>query len=49
MRKMGRLIPYRLSRFHDFIFQLFGIIVGVVVVAGIWTAEVLLQVMSRQN
>ena len=31
LRKTGRLVPYRLSRFRDFIFQLFGII-GVVVV-----------------
>ena len=44
-----RLILYRLLRFRDFIFQLFGII-GVVVVgvAGIWIAEVLRQLMSRQ-
>ena len=49
LRKTGRLIPYRLSRFRDFIFQLFGII-GVVVgrVAGIWIAEVLRQLTSRQ-
>ena len=40
-RKTGRL-----SRFHDFIFQLFGII-GVVV-AGIWIAEVLRQLTIRQ-
>ena len=29
LRKTGRLVPYRLSRFRDFIFQLFGIIVVV--------------------
>ena len=36
-------------RFRDFIFQLFGIIIVVVgVVAGIWIAEVVCQLTSRQ-
>ena len=48
--KTRRLIQYRLLRFRDFIFELFGIIgvVGVGVVAGIWIAEVLRQLTSRQ-
>ena len=52
LRKTGRLIPYRLSRFCDFIFQLFriiGVVVGVVVVvAVIWIPEVLHQLTSPQ-
>ena len=46
LHKTGRLVSYRLLRFPDFIFGI--LVVEVVVVAGIWIAEVLRQLTSRQ-